>query len=321
MTDRDVLTQEEIDALLSGVEEGEVETDGLDDELTVSDYDLTNQDRVVKGRLPAMEMVAERFIRLIRTSLPRYLKLPIEVGSGGVQVLKYSEYIETLYVPTSIRLLKIEPFAGNAMLTLEAKLIHRLVDRFFGGDGEMTNFEAKEFTRTEHKVVNRMTQLLLSDFESAWRDVLAVQCSVVGDEINPAMLNLMAPGEAVLVTSFRLDIAESSGELHVVFPYASLEAFKRILDANGKQDDKNGDAEWRAAFERALMHAEVPLNCLIGETEVRLRTLLRLQPGDELDLDMGDLHQVSVGRLPLFTATLGDSRGKLALEFNEFGQG
>lgn len=321
MTDKDVLTQEEIDALLSGVQEGSVDMDPADEQANVSAYDLTNQDRVVHGRLPGLELVAERFIRRIRVTLPAYLKVPLEVGSGGVQVIKYSEYAESLYVPTYINLLKIAPLAGTSLLTLDAKLIHHIVDRFFGGIGEISAFERKEFTRTERKVIGRMVQLLLADFASAWQEIMPVSCEVVGDEVNPSLLNVIAPGDAVMVTSYRLDLPDGGGELHFAFPYAALEPFKRILDVSAKQENEGGDEAWRAALERTLLDVEVPLNCLIGEAELRLRTLLRLTPGDELDLDMGELHQVSVDHLPLFTATLGNSRGKLALEFNDFGQG
>ena len=322
MTDKDVLTQEEIDALLSGVEEGSVDVEQSEHAAAVSEYDLTSQDQVVRGRLPAVELVAEKFIRHMRSTLPAYLKVPIEVGSGGIQVLKYAEYADTLFMPTCIKLLKIQPFAGTCLLTMDAKLVHRIVDRFFGGAGDISSFEGKEFTRTEGRVVARLVELLLADFTQAWAETMAVACEVVGEEVNPSLLNIMSATDAVMVTSYRLDLAEGAGgELHIVFPYASLEPCKQLLGANTLMDEEEGNDLWRSTLERALLDAEVPINCLIGESEVRLRKLLRLQPGDELDLDMNELHQVSVGHLPLFTATLGDSRGRLALEFNDFGKG
>ncbi len=271
MPDKEVLTQDEIDALLSGVEEGEVETEGREDQQSVSEYDLANQDRVVRGRLPAFEMVTERFIRRIRTSLPAYLKVPIEIGSGGVQVLKYGEFMDTLYVPTCIKLLRVEPFVGTSILAFEAKLVHRLVDRFFGGVGEISSFESSEFTRTEDKVVGRITELLLADFEHAWGDILNVQCTPVGDEINPGLLNMLAPNDAVMVTSFRVDMTDGSGEFHFAFPYAALEPHKQLFNSSGKQDDGAGDDAWQAALKRSLMDVELPLSCLIGEAEGRVR--------------------------------------------------
>lgn len=171
MADKDVLTQEEIDALLHGVGDGEVETQlGEDGVTAVADYDLTNQDKVVRGRMPTLELIAERFARMLRNDLPISLKIPIEVGLGGVQVVKYSEYIDTLYVPTCIKLITIKPFAGTCLLTLDAKLIHRLVDLFFGGSGAVSSLEGKEFTPTERRVIDRIVKLVLKDFELAWHD-------------------------------------------------------------------------------------------------------------------------------------------------------
>ena len=219
--DKDVLTQEEIDALITGVDDGAVETDGSgDDQRQVSEYDLTNQDRIVRGRLPTVELVSERFARLIRTSLPANLKVPLEVGPGGVQVLKFSEYIDTLYVPTCIKLLRISPFAGTCLITLDAKMIHRVVDRFFGGTGGMTAYEGNEFSPTEKRVINRIMALLVGHLEEAWQDAFPIQCEIIGEEINPGLVNAIAAGDAVMVSSYRLDLDESGGELHVVFPYA-----------------------------------------------------------------------------------------------------
>lgn len=318
MADKDVLTQEEIDALLTGVDDGSVDVEEGEGQASVSQYDLTNQDKVVRGRMPTLELIAERFARMLRNDLPSSLKVPIEVGLGGVQVIKYSEYIDTLFVPTCIKLVRIKPFAGTCLLTLDAKLIHRLVDLFFGGSGMVSSLEGKEFTLTERRVIDRIVNLVLADFELAWQDELPVQTEVVGDEVNPGLVNVIPGSEVLMLSSFRLELEEGGGELHVAFPYASLEPFKGILDATGKKEAKDSNDQWRSNMERSLLDAELPLNCVIGDVQLRLRDLLRLQAGDVLDLNMQELHQVRVANIPTFTATLGDSRGKFALEFESF---
>ena len=320
MTDKDVLTQEEIDALLAGVDDGSLDTEEASEGDRVATWDLTNQDRVVRGRLPAVELISERFARTIRATLPQSLKIPLEVGTGGVQVMKFSEYTETLFVPTCIKLLRIQPFAGTCMLALDAKLVHRIVDRFFGGDGTASAVEGREFSPTENRVVARIVDRLLRDFKEAWQEVLEVDCAVVGDEINPGLVNAIPSSDAVLVTSYRLDLDEGGGELHLVFPYASLEPYKRLLDTSSQHDTEDFDQAWRQRMEETLLDTEVPLNCLIGDSQIRLRDLMRLEVGDVLDLQMQEIHQVRVGKLPLFTATLGDSRGRFALEFQSFGR-
>ncbi len=328
MSDKDVLTQEEIDALLTGVDDGDVAVEGQvageeggensGKENALQDYDFTNQNKVVRGRMPTLELISERFARMLRTDLPASLKFPIEVGPGGVQVLKYSEYVDTLFVPTCLKLVRIHPFEGTCLLSLDAKLIHRIVDRFFGGDGLIETFDGKEFTFTERRVIDRIVQLVLHDYESAWQDVMPIRSEVVGEEVNPGLVNVLANSEILMVSSFRLEMEEGGGELHIAFPYASLEPYRNILDTTTKTDHEASDGLWRAKLESALLNAELPISCVIGDLQVRLRDLMGFQPGDVLDINMGELHQVRVANIPTFEATLGDSRGKFALEFETF---
>jgi flagellar motor switch protein FliM len=317
MGDKDVLTQEEIDALLSGVDDGDVDIEEENARTGVVEYDLTNQDRVVRGRLPTLELITERFARMLRNDLPGNLKFPIEVGPGGVQVLKYSEYVEMLFVPTCIKLVRVHPFSGTCLVTLDAKVIHRIVDRFFGGGGDVRSLDGKEFTPTELKVVDRVLDLVFTDFEAAWRDVLPIEIEVVGAEVNPGLVNVMSHNEALMICSFRLEMADEGGELHIAFPYAALEPYKRLLDTT-KQDQEDDSAQWRAQLERSLLDAELPLSCVIGDANLRVRDLMQLKVGDVLDLNMQEVHEVRVANIPKFTATLGDSRGKFALEFDSF---
>lgn len=317
MVDKEVLTQDEIDALLTGVDDGGVESD---DELTAADvtpYDLTNQDRVVRGRLPTLELVTERFTRRLRQELPASLKFPLEVGQGGVQVMKYSEYIEMLGMPTCIKLLRIAPFSGTCLLTMDASLVHCLVDRFFGGSGDISALDGKDFTPTEMRVIDRVQNVLISNFETAWDDVLNIQIEQVGTEINPGLVNVMAQSEALMICSFRIDIEDQSGEMHIVFPYASLDAYKSILDTNKQNHEDNAD-EYRSRLEQVVLDAQLPISCVIGSAQLRLRDLLQMAPGDVLDLSMQDRHEVRVASVPKFVASLGDSRGRFALEFEAF---
>ncbi|MEM7079562.1 MAG: flagellar motor switch protein FliM [Pseudomonadota bacterium] len=317
MVDREVLTQDEIDALLTGVDEGGVDLgDGVDD-LDVSPWDLTSQDRVVLGRLPTVELVAERFARHLRHELPTSLKFPFDIGQGGVQIMKYSEYIEMLGVPTCIKMLRIPPFFGTCLLTITDSVVHCLVDRFFGGSGDVSELEGKDFTPTELRVIERVTDVILNNFRVAWEDVLPIECEVLATEVNPGLVNVMAQNDAVMICSFRVDIEELSGEVHMVFPYAALEPYKSILDSK-KPTHEDSAVEYRAGMEAAIMDAEMPLSCVIGTTVLRLRDLLQLAPGDVLDLNVDEQHEVRVASVPKFVANLGDSRGRFALEFETF---
>ena len=153
MAVQDLLSQDEIDALLHGVDDGLVETEADAEPGSVKSYDLTSQDRIVRGRMPTLEMINERFARYTRISMFNMLRRSADVAVGGVQVMKFGEYVHSLYVPTSLNLVKMKPLRGTALFILDAKLVFKLVDNFFGGDGRHAKIEGREFTPTELRVV------------------------------------------------------------------------------------------------------------------------------------------------------------------------
>jgi flagellar motor switch protein FliM len=316
MAGRDVLTQEEIDALLKSVDSGAVDT-GSDEPAPedVRSYDLTTQDRIVRGRLPTLELLGEKFARQLRVDLQELLRYPVNVGAGGVQVLPYAEFAGSLYVPTSITLVKMPPLKGPGLITLDAKLVFRMVDQYFGGDGRTISIEGRDFTPTEKRIIGRVLELVFADLTAAWGEVLKVSIEAVGHEINPSLVNLFAPDEVMMVNTFFIELESGGGEVHVTVPYAALEPYKRVLDTTAKSDDAGRDASWSPALQRSLLRAEVPLHCAVAEKSIKLRELLSLRVGDVIALEMPDTHVVRAGEVPAFSAKLGESRGNMALEF------
>ncbi|MGM0633465.1 MAG: flagellar motor switch protein FliM, partial [Pseudomonadota bacterium] len=149
---QDLLSQDEIDALLHGVDDGDVDTDEDLAPGEVRSYDLTSQDRIVRGRMPTLEMINERFARYTRISLFNLMRRSAEVSVNGVQINKFGEYLHTMYVPTSLNLVKFRPLRGTALIVLDARLVFALVDNYFGGDGRHAKIEGREFTPTELRV-------------------------------------------------------------------------------------------------------------------------------------------------------------------------
>lgn len=319
MTDKDVLSQEEIDALLNGVDSGDVDTDDALEAgvAEVRAYDLTSQDRIVRGRLPTLELLGEKFARQLRADMQNLLRYSVEVGAGGVQILNYGEYASTLYIPTSITVTKISPLAGNGLVVIDAKLVSRMVDQYFGGDGKNINAEGRDFSPTEQRVVDRILELTYRDMAGAWSDVLPISMETVSREINPALVNVFAADEALLVNTYHVELESGGGEIHVAIPYAAIEPYKAILDAAGRSDADQEKTNWSPALQARLLDTEVPLRCAVAQADLKLRQLLRLQVGDVIDVDMPELHLVQAGRVPAFYAKLGESRGSLALEFQQ----
>src|SRR5690554_5781876 len=268
---QDLLSQEEIDALLHGVDEGLVDTDANDDPSVVRAYDLTSQDRIVRGRMPTLEMINERFARYTRISLFNLLRRTADVSVGGVQITKFGEYLHTLYVPTSLNLVKFRPLRGTALIVFDAKLVFKLVDNFFGGDGRHAKIEGREFTPTELRVVRMVLEQAFVDLKEAWQAVKDVQFEYVNSEVNPALANIVSPSEVVVVSTFHIELDGGGGEMHVTMPYSMIEPIRELLDAGMQSDVDEHDERWGRALREDIMHATVEFSCDLFEREITLR--------------------------------------------------
>ena len=242
MAVQDLLSQDEIDALLHGVDDGLVETEVEATPGSVKSYDLTSQDRIVRGRMPTLEMINERFARYTRISMFNLLRRSADVAVGGVQVMKFGEYVHSLYVPTSLNLVKMKPLRGTALFILDAKLVFKLVDNFFGGDGRHAKIEGREFTPTELRVVRMVLEQAFVDLKEAWQAVLEMNFEYVNSEVNPAMANIVSPSEVVVVSTFHIELDGGGGDLHITMPYSMIEPIREMLDAGFQSDRRPGRA-------------------------------------------------------------------------------
>ena len=316
MVDRSVLSEEEIDALLTGVNSGDVETDEDEaQELDAQGYDLASETPVVHGRLPTLELIGEKFAREVRAKLQHELRFPIDVGAGGVRIMKFSEFSESLTVPTSLTLCQVNPFKGEGVVAFDAQLISRVVDHLFGGGGSEELREQRDFSPTEYRIIAKLLGLVSSAYEDAWQDVIKIQLQPLRAEVNPSLLNHYGEAEVLMVGSFVLELPSGNGEIHIVLPYEALEPFRHLLDCPGRFEEVTQDSTFRPRLEKCLLEADVGLNCEVASKEVPLRELLRLQVGDVLDVDVPELHVVEAAHTAIWQGKLVESRGNLALEY------
>ncbi|MDH5649759.1 MAG: flagellar motor switch protein FliM, partial [Gammaproteobacteria bacterium] len=207
MAVNDLLSQDEIDALLHGVDAGDVSTSDGDAGGPVQQYDFASQDRIVRGRMPTLEMINERFARHFRVSLFNLLRRTPEISVGGIQMLKFAEYVHSLFVPTSLNLSRIPPLRGSALVVFDPKLVFSVVENFFGGDGRFhAKIEGREFTQTEMRVINMMLESVYKDMAEAWSPVIAVNFQYVSTEVNPHFANIVSPTEVVVVSTFHIEL-------------------------------------------------------------------------------------------------------------------
>jgi flagellar motor switch protein FliM len=315
---QDLLSQDEIDALLHGVDDGDVETEGDVGAEGVKPYDLTNQHRIVRGRMPILEMINERFARYTRVSLFNMLRRNCDVSVGGISVTKFGEYIHSLYVPTSLNIVKFKPLRGNGLFVLDAKLVFKLVDNFFGGDGRHAKIEGREFTPAELRVVQIVLNEAFRDMSEAWENVYRLEFEYVSTEVNPSLANnLVRPSEVVVVSTFHIELDGGGGDFQIAVPYSMIEPIKELLDAGMKSDLDAHDDRWSKSLQREILDATVDFGCNLFEQEISLRDVVDLEAGDIIPVEMPEHVILKANGIPMFKTTLGVSDGNIALKVDD----
>jgi flagellar motor switch protein FliM len=310
---QDLLSQDEIDALLHGVDDGDVDTYDETDEEGVKNYDLASQDRIVRGRMPTLEMINERFARYTRISLFNLLRRNADVSTGGIQIMKFGEYIHTLYVPTSLNLVKVRPLRGAGLFIMDAKLVFKLVDNFFGGEGRHAKIEGREFTPTETRIVQMVLDQVFVDMREAWQAVLKVDFEYLSSEVNPAMANIVSPSEVVVISTFHVELDGGGGELHMALPYSMIEPIREILDAGVQSDIDDVDERWVNALQEDIKEVVVPVNAVVCRRRISLREVANFKVGDVIPVEMPETMDMTANGIPIYKATLGTRDGKMAL--------
>jgi len=319
MATADVLSQDEIDALLHGVDDGDVDTDDEDlNDGSARSFDFNSQERIVRGRLPTLEMINERFARNLRVSMFGLLRRQAEIAVGGVQMMKFAEYVHSLYVPTSLNMISVEPLKGVGLFVIDPKLVFIVVDNFFGGEGRFYNkIEGREFTPTEQRVISMLLEQIFVDLANAWKPIKPLSFEYQSSEVNPHLANIVSPTEVVVVSTFRIDLEGGGGDLHITLPYSMVEPIRDLLDAGVQSDASEVDERWRLSLRDEIFESMIEVRSHLAEIEINLSDINQLKIGDVIPFDMPDQVIMSAEEIPLYRCTLGVSRGNAAIKVNE----
>ena len=262
-------------------------------------------------------MVNERFARYTRISLFNLLRRTADVAVGGIQIQKFGEYIHTLYVPTSLNLVKLRPLRGTGLVIMDAKLVFKLVDNFFGGTGRHAKIEGREFTPTEMRVVEMVLKQAFVDLAEAWKSIHPIEFEYVNSEVNPSMANIVSPSEVVVVSTFHVELDGGGGDLQITLPYSMIEPIRETLDAGMQSDVDDIDDRWIRSMQEDILRATVELNCTVAEKQISLRDIIDLEAGDVITVDVPEKLPVTANGVPVLHAKMGSSRGNLALQVLE----
>jgi len=316
----DILSQDEVDALLGGVDDGAIDTSTDEGKVDgeAQSFDFNNQERIIRGRLPTLEMINDRFARYFRVSFFNMLRKSPEISVNGIEMIKFSEYIHTLFVPTSLSLIKMAPLRGTGLIMLDPKLVFLLVDNFFGGDGTIhAKIEGREFTNTELRVIEKVVQMCFTDLVKAWAPVMSVEYNYHDHEVNPHMANIVSPTEVIVVSNFHVELDGGGGDLHIVYPYSMIEPIRTVLDAGVQSDHGDLDERWSILLKEELMHAKINMQGLFVEKELPVSELINFKAGDIIPIEMPEQVVLLAEDMPIIRGQYGEHQGNTAVKVEE----
>ena len=326
-----VLSQSEVDALLAAVSDGEVSSGdqpggaggaggagAVDDGKVVVAYDLTSQDRIIRGRLPQLDVIYEKFMRSFRVSLSSALRRIATLNHASTDFLKFGEFINTLPMPTCMSVLRFNALRGSALLVIESKLAYALVDSFFGGDDRpYTKIEGKDFTPIEISIVRKVVELAIEDLEGAWASVEKIDCSFVRTEVNPQFVGIVPPTDVVIASTFDVELENANGTMTLVIPYSTIEPIKQKLSSGFQVESDQTDKKlWTSIIRDQLLETQVDIKVHLGETSIQMKDLMMLKVGDviPLDQDITGEFDIQVEETKKFKGYWGINHGSVAMQ-------
>ena len=319
-----VLSQEEVDALLQGVASDDVAGEKDDEEEydpeEIVSFDLTAQDRIIRGRMPTLEIIHDRFVRLFRLTLSNALRRVVDINVRSTELIKFGEFIKTLPVPTSMNLFRMTPLRGNAMMVFETRLVFTLVEMFFGGGGDVeTKAEGRDFTEIESRMIKRVIISGLEDLQTSWRPVFPAQINYVRSEVNPQFVSIVPHSEIVVVVTFDIEIGRAPMSIIVCVPYSMIEPIRTKLNAGFQSEQDEKDNTWSNRFKQNLQKVDVELIAKLGEMNISVRDFLNLQKNDVLYLEHETKSPISieVNGVKKFTGFQGAYKGHKAINIDE----
>lgn len=313
-----ILSQDEVDALLQGITG---ESQKLEPEEAPSggirDYNLASQERIVRGRMPTMEIINERFARNIRIGLFNLIRKSPEVAIGGIKVQKFSAFLREIVVPTNFNIVQIRPLRGSGLIVCDPSVVFAVIDSLFGGVGKFhTRIEGRDFSPTELRVIHRLVETVIAEYKKAWTGIYPVELEYQRSEMQPQFANIATPSEIVISTAFTLEIGEVTGSIHFCLPYSTLEPIRDVLYSAMQGDSAEPDKRWIRMLEHQIQSAEVELVAELARAPATVEQLLSFKPGDFIELDLDPMIQATVDGVPVFDCHYGTSNNRYALKVN-----
>jgi flagellar motor switch protein FliM len=314
-----ILSQDEVDALLKGISGGDIEEP---EELAEAEgigympYDFSRQERISQVKMPALEFINDTFLRAIRTSLTNALRRIIDIAAVPMELERFGAFVRTLPVPSSLQIFKMDPFRGHALLVLEPKLVFTFVESFLGGSAlKNVRIEGRDFTAIEQRLILRVVNLLLGDLEKAWYSMQPLKVNYLRSEINPQFAKICEPEDVVVINRFEVDMDRPIGSITTCIPLSNLELVKKKLMGAFQREQNDEDLIQHRILSENILNVPVDVKVELGRTHIPAGEILGLEPGDIIQLDRrkDDLLPAYVSGVRKYMGTPGIHRGQKAL--------
>ena len=310
---QEFLTQDEVDALLKGVNGGDEEV-APEEPTGIRPYNLATQERIVRGRMPALEIINDRFARTLRIGLFNFMRRSPEISIAPAKVIKYSEFVKNLVVPTNLNIASVKPLRGNGLVVLEPTLVFLVIDSLFGGDGRFrARIEGRDFTQTEMRIIQRLLAVIFEEYKKAWQNVYPLSLEYVRSEMHTQFANIANPTEVVVVSSLNIDFGTGGGSLHICIPYSTFEPIRDIIYSPLQGDQAEPDKRWLRMLTQQVQQAEVELVAKLARAELTVRELLALKVGDVVPVEVPARIGAEVDGVSIFECTYGVRNRQYAL--------
>jgi flagellar motor switch protein FliM len=314
----DFLSQEEVDALLKGVIGGTDVPQEAHASSGFRPYNLATQERIVRGRMPTLEIINERFARLLRLGLFNFMRRSANVTVGPVRAIKFSEFVRHLVMPSNLNLVHVKPLRGTSLFVFDPTLVFLVVDNLFGGDGRcQPKAEGRDFTQTEQRIIQRLLNLVFDSYGKSWASVYPIEFEYVRAETNTQFANVATPNEVVVATTFEVSFGSAVGEMHICMPYSMLEPIRDLLSSSMQGESLEVDKRWIGRLSKQVQSAEVTMLVDLAHAQVTLDQILNMQVGDVISLDIPEIVTASVDGVPVMECRYGVSNGQYALRMEK----
>ncbi len=286
----EILSQDEVDSLLDGLDSGEVETEKDVEKPEpvegIVAYDFTSQDQIVRARMPTFDVINERLSREVRATLSSMLQTNVDVSANPFDTLKFSEFVRSLPVPTSLHVFRMEPLRGHGLIVFESQLVYNLIDTFFGGEAlGKARVEGREFTTIEEVMIKKAVVAVLDNIQASWAPIETVQITLTRSEMNPQFTAIVLPTDLVIVTRFEIELEQSAGNLVVCYPYSMIEPLRKKLSSGVQAETEEIDTNWRRVIKDVILNSTIEMQIQLGRAEITGERLIYMQKGDVIQLD------------------------------------